>query len=193
MRLSDPELIIKFNNGNTAAFEELVYRYDRQVLSLALKYLKDEDEAKDVYQEVFIRVYKGLKKFQFKSEFSTWLFRVTTNVCLTYKTRTAKREYVSIDEERDEEDSIRGYTLQSDVNETSPDSILSGNEIRQQVNEAVDLLPPKQKMCFMLKHYEGYKIREIAEIMNCKEGTVKKYLFDSIKKLREHLNSVYKI
>ena len=79
MAFDEKELIILAQKGDNAAFEQLVYLYDRKVLSLALKYIKDEDFAKDIYQEVFIRVYKGLKNFRFKSEFSTWLFRITTN------------------------------------------------------------------------------------------------------------------
>ncbi len=191
MNLSDSDLIIEFNNGKAARFEELVYRYDRQVLSMALKYAKDEDDAKDIYQEVFIRVFKGLKNFQFKSEFSTWLFRITTNVCLTYKSRGNKRKFVSISEEWDDKDYQKDFTPEADQNETSPESLLSGNEIREYVDEAIDLLPPKQKMCFILKHYEGYKIKEIAGMMNCKEGTIKKYLFESVQKLRTHLSTVY--
>jgi RNA polymerase sigma-70 factor (ECF subfamily) len=66
-----------------------------------------------------------------------------------------------------------------------------GTDLGEIVNTAVESLSPKQKMTFILKHYEGYKIREIAEIMNCKEGTVKKYLFDAIKNLRKKLSPVY--
>jgi RNA polymerase sigma-70 factor (ECF subfamily) len=71
MELGDADLIIQAQKGNENAFEELVYRYDRSVLSIALKYTLDEDDAKDLYQEVFIRVYRGLKNFRFESEFST--------------------------------------------------------------------------------------------------------------------------
>jgi RNA polymerase sigma-70 factor (ECF subfamily) len=191
MAISDSDLIIEFNNGNTARFEELVYRYDRQVLSMALKYAKDEDDAKDIYQEVFIRVYKSLKNFQFRSEFSTWLFRITTNVCLTYKSRGSRRKFVPITEEWDEKNLHKEFIPETGYDDTSPDKILSGNELREYVDEAIDLLPPKQKICFILKHYEGYKIKEIAGMMNCKEGTIKKYLFESVQKLKTHLRTVY--
>ena len=70
MALSDNELIIQAKEGNDTALEELIYRYDRSVLAIAIKYVHDADEAKDIYQEVFIRVYRGLKNFQMKSELS---------------------------------------------------------------------------------------------------------------------------
>ena len=104
MPLNDTDLIIQAQKGDQSAFEELVYRYDRSVLSIALKYSVNEDDAKDLYQEVFIRVYKGLKNFRFQSEFSTWLFRVTTNVCLTYKNRSKHHLRVSINNEFDDDE-----------------------------------------------------------------------------------------
>ncbi len=73
MALSDIELIHQVKQGNDNAFEQLVYRYDRTVLSIALKYTGNTDDAKDLYQEVFIRAYRGINNFQFRSEFSTWI------------------------------------------------------------------------------------------------------------------------
>jgi RNA polymerase sigma-70 factor (ECF subfamily) len=191
MQLSDTDLIIQAQKGNQNAFEELVYRYDRNVLSVALKYANDEDDAKDLYQEVFIRVYRGLKNFRFQSEFSTWLFRITTNVCLTYKSRSKEHLKVSIDNDLDDEAQEKSSSPELVYEGLSPEEISSGANIGEIVNEAVESLSPKQKMAFILKHYEGYKIREIAEMMNCKEGTVKKYLFDAIKNLRKKLSPVY--
>lgn len=191
MQLNDTDLIIQAQKGNQNAFEELVYRYDRSVLSIALKYSNNEDDAKDLYQEVFIRVYRGLKNFRFQSEFSTWLFRITTNVCLTYKTRSKEHLKVSIESDFDNEENEFSTTKELVYDGSSPEEISSGADLGEIVNSAVESLSPKQKMTFILKHYEGYKIREIAEMMNCKEGTVKKYLFDAIKNLRKKLSPVY--
>ena len=192
MDLDDTDLILQAQKGNENAFEELVYRYDRSVLSIALKYTLDEDDAKDLYQEVFIRVYRGLKNFRFESEFSTWIYRITTNVCLSYKSRSKDHLRVSINnnDDDDEENEI-GEARELIYDGSSPEEITSGADIREIVNEAVESLSPKQKMTFILKHYEGYKIREIAEMLNCKEGTVKKYLFEGIKNLRKKLNPIY--
>jgi RNA polymerase sigma-70 factor, ECF subfamily len=191
MQVNDTDLIIQAQKGDQNAFEELVYRYDRSVLSIALKYAVHEDDAKDLYQEVFIRVYKGLKNFRFQCEFSTWLFRITTNVCLTYKSQSKHHLKVSIDNEFENEENEFTETEKIVFEGASPEEISSGTDLGEIVNSAVESLSPKQKMTFILKHYEGYKIREIAEIMNCKEGTVKKYLFDAIKNLRKKLSPVY--
>jgi len=191
MQLNDTDLIIQAQKGDQNAFEELVYRYDRNVLSIAMKYAINEDDAKDLYQEVFIRVYRGLKRFRFQSEFSTWLFRITTNVCLTYKSRNKEHLRVSIN--KSYEDDENEFTAKEELvyEGSSPEEITMGTDLGEIVNTAVESLSPKQKMTFILKHYEGYKIREIAEIMNCKEGTAKKYLFDAIKNLRKKLSPVY--
>ena len=191
MKLSDTDLIIQAQKGDQSAFEELVYRYDRNVLSVAMKYANDEDDAKDLYQEVFIRVYRGLKNFRFQSEFSTWLFRITTNVCLTYKSRSKEHLRVSINKNFDDEESELSATEELIYDGSSPEEISSGTDLGEIVNAAVESLSPKQRMTFIMKHYEGYKIREIAEMLNCKEGTVKKYLFDAIKNLRKKLSPVY--
>jgi RNA polymerase sigma-70 factor, ECF subfamily len=191
MQLNDTDLIVQAQKGNQSAFEELVYRYDRNVLSIALKYANNEDDAKDLYQEVFIRVYRGIRNFRFQSEFSTWLFRITTNVCLTYKSRSKEHLRVSIDKDFDDEENEFSTTKELVYDGSSPEEISSGADLGEIVNAAVESLSPKQKMTFVLKHYEGYKIREIAEMLNCKEGTVKKYLFDATKNLRKKLSPVY--
>ena len=191
MQLNDTDLIIQAQKGDQSAFEELVYRYDRNVLSITLKYANNEDDAKDLYQEVFIRVYRGIKNFKFQSEFSTWLFRITTNVCLTYKARSKEHLKVSINNDFDDEENEIGTTKELVYDGSTPEEISSGADLGEIVNAAVESLSPKQKMTFVLKHYEGYKIREIAEMLNCKEGTVKKYLFDATKNLRKKLSPVY--
>ena len=176
MPQTDNELINMAVSGDALAFDELVCRYDKMVLAIAVKYAEDNDDAKDIYQDVFIRVYRGLKKFKFESEFSTWLFRITTNVCLTYSSQKKKKKFVSIFNEEDEEnESISGLQDQ----ENTPEKFTASSEIFENINSAVNHLPPKQKMIFILKHFEGYKLREISEIMDIKEGTVKKYLFAS--------------
>lgn len=187
MALSDKELIINANNGNVMALEELIYRYDKMVLRLAMKYTGDSDDAKDIYQEVFIRVYKNIGRFQFKSEFSTWLFRIATNVCISFKRKHRKSNLFSLD---DENNSAYVFSLPGN-DESLPDSITENKEFGNKVSEALKNLSPNQRMSFLLKHYEGYKIREIAEMMSCKEGTIKKYLFEAVRKLRVQLAGAY--
>lgn len=190
MEVSEYDLIKAAKNGNDSAFEELIYRYDKSVLAIALNFVQDRDTAKDIYQDVLIRVYRGLKNFEMRSEFSTWLFRITTNVCLTYKSRQKRREFISLDEQVEAEDEEFGKIEIMD-SEPDPGETADSSNLREIIRNAVDSLSVKQRMTFILKHYEGYKIREIAEMLNCKEGTVKKYLFDAIRNLRKKLELIY--
>jgi RNA polymerase sigma-70 factor, ECF subfamily len=185
---SDTELINKAKSGDVNAFEELVYRYDRLVLSLAVKYVRDNDTAKDIYQEVFIKAFKGIKNFKFQSEFSTWLFRITTNVCLTHNYKIKKQQYMAVSIDDAEES---GKNIQNNYGENSPETYTDSIELTSSISNALEYLSPQQKMIFVLKHYEGYKLREISVMMDLKEGTVKKYLFEAVRKLREKLKHFY--
>lgn len=186
MALSDTELVLKAQDGNVSAFEELVCRYDKQVLSIAMKYTGNNDDAKDIYQEVFIRIFKSIKKFRFQSELSTWIFRITTNACLTYKSRESKRTRISLSHNDDEEQDNFILNLKAEEKDL-PDKAAIYSEAVRNIEYAVQKLPPKQKLCFTLKMLEGYKIKEIAKMLNCKEGTVKKYMFDAVRSVRESL------
>ncbi len=190
MALSDSELITQATSGNDSAFEELIFRYDRSVLAIALKFVHNTDDAKDIYQEVFIRVHKGLKNFEMKSEFSTWLYRIATNVCLSHKSRSKKHLYVSIDERYENEDG-ESVNVEPVDDEMDPGELMANIDLGDIIKDAVDSLSSKQRMTFILKHYEGYKIREIADMLNCKEGTVKKYLFDAIRNLQKKLKPLH--
>ncbi len=187
--LEDRRLILKARGGDVRALEELVYRYDEKVLSMAVSFVGDMDDAKDIYQEVFIRVLKALPKFEFRSRFSTYLYRIVTNVCLTHRTRDGKRRFVPIEEEQGENpDSTRqGVTLHSP---DRPDAAVINHEIASRIRAAVGTLSPRLRTVFVLRHHEGFKLREIAGIMECAEGTVKKYLFDATRRMRSQLEDI---
>jgi len=181
MTENEIQLIKKAQAGNREAFEQLVYKYDRHVLNIAYSFRNDTDDAKDIYQEVFIRVYKGLKNFEFKSAFSTWIYRITTNVCITQNNVNNRRQLDSLATEVENSDEKLSDFIQS---EDKTDNMTIKNETNQIINKAIDLLPAQQKMAFTLKHINEYKIKEIANIMNCNEGTVKRYLFNATGKLK---------
>lgn len=191
MAADDNELVLLAREGNGQAFEQLVGRYDRQVLSLALSYTRNGEDAKDVYQEVFLRVYRALPKFKFESQFSTWLFRVATNVCLTYRQRSARHVHTSIESAFDSEEGPSKSLTESLTDDRSADRQMLDSEIGGRVERAMDALSPQQKMVFVLKHHHGMKLREIAVQMSCAEGTVKKYLFTATERLRNQLKDVY--
>jgi len=182
-------LILRARDGDLRALEDLVYRYDDSVLSMAMSFVGDMDDAKDIYQEVFIRVFKALPKFEFRSRFSTYLYRIVTNVCLTHRTRNSKRRQVQI------EDEAEGYTTQVpfeglSVSPERTDARVINQEIAAQIRTAVSTLSPRQRTVFVLRHHEGFKLREIADIMDCAEGTVKKYLFEATRILRKRLEEI---
>ena len=175
--------------GQRAAFDELVCRYDKDVLNIAARYVNQAEDAKDIYQEVFLRVYRGLKRFQARSEFSTWLYRITTNVCLTHSARRKKHAHRMNETDPDGNDAEDHGTL--GVSEETSDQYMLNMEISSRVQQAMNALSAKQKLVFTLKHYEGYKLKEIAEMLDCAEGTVKKHLFTAIQRLRAQLNDLY--
>ncbi len=185
MTLTDEELIEQSKSGNATAFEQLIFRYDQVVLNIAARYTQSSDDAKDIYQETFIRVFKGLPKFQLKSEFSTWLYRIATNVCLTHKERKKKHSALSIDSDDEE------IHQEHAVSGNRTDSHLQGNEITERIDSALKELSPQQRLVFTLRHYQDYKLKDIAVMMDCAEGTVKKYLFDATHKMRARLHDLY--
>ena len=190
MEVDDRSLILSAKEGNVGAFEQLVQKYDRKVFSIASLYVQSSEDAKDIYQEVFVRVYKGLRKFEFRSEFSTWLYRITTNVCLTHRTKSKKHSHSSLDEGHDDEEGHGLHLGDTVVDERTTDQAMVNAEISENVERAIDTLSPRQKMVFTLRHYEGHKLKEIAEMMECSEGTVKKYLFTATEKMRTQLKNL---
>jgi RNA polymerase sigma-70 factor (ECF subfamily) len=159
------------------------------VLSIAARYVTRSEDAKDIYQEVFLNVYRGLKKFRFKSEFSTWLYRITTNVCLTHRSHSRKRSHVSIDSGNENSEDPHG-AVEPRSSEEMPDERAMSAEIAERLESALEMLSGKQRLVFTLKHYQGYKLREIAGMMGCKEGTVKRYLFAAVRRLRKQLEEL---
>jgi RNA polymerase sigma-70 factor (ECF subfamily) len=188
MSLTDYQLIINAQKGDMSSFEELVYRYDRHVMNIAKSFRNNDEDAKDIYQEVFMRVFRGLKNFHFKSEFTTWLFRITTNVCLTFQSR--KKNLESIDREISIGNDNTTTLAENISDYSSADEMIINSEISKYIQLALNDLPPKQKMVFTLKYYEEYKIRQIAEMMQCSEGAVKRYLFVATHKMRDKLKTV---
>ena len=189
MAPDDYDLIPHAKQGDVSAFEQLIYRYDQHVFAIAARFGNSTNDAKDIYQEVFLRVFRGLKNFQERSEFTTWLYRITTNVCLTHQSHKKKRTHVSLSESDNQEQGAIDPVAQG--HESNPEQQTVASDISMHVQEALRSLSPKQKMVFTLRHDEGYKLKEIASMMNCTEGTVKRHLFTATRRMREQLKDVY--
>jgi RNA polymerase sigma-70 factor (ECF subfamily) len=184
--MEDADLVRKAQQGDILAFEQLVFRHDKKVLSIAARYVTSADDAKDIYQEVFLRVYRGLKRFRFKSEFSTWVHRITVNVCLTHRSRRRRTmQSLLLLDDRNEEDAEAHGEIRDPAG--GPDHQAVNADISSSIEKALVSLSPKQKLVFTLRHFEGYKMNEIAVMMNCMEGTVKRYLFTATRRMRDQL------
>lgn len=148
-------------------------------MQLALQLMKNRYDAEDLYQEVFLKAYKKLHQFQFKSEFFTWLYRITVNTAYNYK-RKASRMYFQEPGEDNGYDPLT--SLPADENRAS-----ERMEILNAVKDSLGELPQQQRTVFILKHLQKQKIKDIAKILDVTEGTVKKYLFRAMEKLRVQL------
>lgn len=185
----DNQLVIRAQKGDNIAFEQLVMKYDRLVLNIAYSYRNNKYDADDIYQEVFLRVHKGLKNFQSRSKFSTWLYRITVNVCIEYKRKEKLQNHQPLnnyDNENENSVSIES-TLDSGI---ETDKQVLENETNNLIQKEINKLPKQLKMAFTLKYFQGLKIKEISKMMNCSEGTIKGYLFTSSRKLRKKLKPI---
>ena len=184
----DEELLIKrAQRGNLQAFEALVHRYDAKVMKVIYNMVHDFEDARDIYQEVFIKVFKSIDKFRFQSEFYSWLFRIVVNTCISFRKKRTKHQYDSLDEFPTGDD--KSWKIVKNDNGHDPEQQLLNTELSEQIQRSIDQLSAKQKAVFILKHYHGYKLREIASIMECAEGTIKNYLFRATQKLQNSLQA----
>ncbi len=188
-------LILAAQAGNRAAFEELVRRYDRDVLRLALNILRRPEDARDVYQEAFLKIYKNLHRFRFECSFYTWIYRVVTNVCLDHLRRRSSRPEDQAPEPatnvREEATPPDFFDRQQENRAAAdPERHLMGKEIGRQIAAALALLSPRERMVFEMKHYHGLKLRAIGEALGTSEETVKNSLFRATRKLRVRLEGL---
>ena len=186
-------LVRKAQEGDRASFDELVRRYDRDVLRLAMNIVHRAEDARDIYQETFLKVYRNLHRFRFECSFYTWLYRVATNVGLDYlRRRTTRRE----DQAPVPEDAEGGiardfFDRQPQLNpSTNPERQYLGQEINGRIQEAMKRLSPRERMVFEMKHYEGMRLRAIGDVLGTSEETVKNSLFRATRKLRESLDGL---
>ena len=183
--MADTELVLQAQNGNSDAFEKLVGRYDRRILSLAFSFTRNSDDAKDIYQETLIRAFNSIRKFQMKSEFSTWLYRIASNVCISFKYR--RKKSMDVFRQNSSMDAIDFDPAPTPDNSNSVEGEFMRAELGKQIELALSTLSPMQRLVFTMKHYEGYLLREIASLTNCTEGTVKKHLYVAVRRLQQQL------
>jgi RNA polymerase sigma-70 factor (ECF subfamily) len=191
----DRALIERAQAGDREAFEALVRRYDRDVLRIALNILHRSEDARDVYQEAFLKIYKNLPRFRFECTFYTWMYRVVTNVCLDHlRRRNSRPEDQAPESAHHAQGDAPGGDffdrLQEPGAASDPERRLRGLEIGSRISTALDLLTPRERMVFEMKHYQGLKLRAIGEVLGTTEETVKNSLFRATRKLRLQLEGL---
>ena len=185
VRATEADLIREAQAGSRTAFDALVRQYDQAVLRLALHLTGSEQDAEDIHQEAFLKAYRYLGNFRFECSFYTWIYRITTNLCLDLlRRRKSRREdqAVMLDSSGEEIDLLTNVTDQRAS--ANPDRELSRKILAERIREALDKLTPRERMVFELKHYQGLKLRTIGEILNTTEETAKNTLFRATRKLR---------
>jgi RNA polymerase sigma-70 factor, ECF subfamily len=187
---SDTELIRMSRTGDRMAFSTLVRRHDRAVFGLIARYVDNAEDAKDIYQEVFLRVHRGLNDFRFKSEFSTWVYRITVNICMDHAKRIKRSVFAHAErfDHTANDDSAPRFEPVSPA--PGPDQGSIDADIAGRIRSALNQLPPRQRMVFILRHEEGHSMKEIASSMGCGEGTVKRYLFEATRTMRSELRDL---
>lgn len=191
--LDDRSLVAEAQVGNRAAFEELVRRYDRDVLRLALNLMKRPEDARDVYQEAFLKVYRNLHRFRFECSFYTWLYRIVTNVCLDHlRRRQARPEDQAPENPAYHEDGVTDFFERQREHRPTldPERTLFGLEIKARIALAMERLSPRERVVFEMKHYQGLKLRAIGDVLGTTEETVKNSLFRATRKLRSALGEL---
>ena len=182
--IPDEIYVQKTIEGDVEAFNELVQRHHARIYGLAYRMLGNPDDASDATQEAFLEAYKSIQSFQFQSKFLTWLYRVGINVCQQYKRKSDSRERT-----------LTTYTQDFHERETQyanehPDRLLLKTERDQLVQQAINQLPLKQRMVITLFYMQQMKYREIAELLDCSEGTVASRLNTAVRNLKSRLEEL---
>ena len=188
----DFSLIREVQRGNHAAFERLVYAHDQGVLRLALRITGSQADAQDIYQETFLRAFKKLAGFRYECAFSTWIYRIATNVCLDHlRKKNNRREARPAEVNLDGEEYDLLNQLPDDRAVSNPEREVLRREIGAHISRALTRLTPRERIIFELKHYQGLRLRTLSGILNCSEATVKISLFRATRRLRLHLTGTY--
>jgi len=187
VKMDEPELIRAAQRGDQRAFEQLVRLYDQNVLRLALNLLRSPEDANDIYQEAFLRVYKNLHTFRFDCSFHTWLYRIVTNLCLdALRKRRVRREENTV-VETSEGFLDRMDTVEESRADSNPQRQLMSRQLQRRIQEVLGGLTPRERAVFEMRHYQGLRLRAIGDMLGTSEEAAKNCLFRATQKMRAAL------
>ena len=188
--LNDREIITAIREGDTSAFKFLVRKYETRVFHHCLRMVGDREESTDLTQEVFLKVFRNIHKYEHGYAFYTWLYRITVNCCIDYF-RNAKRKIKKISlsqlDNWDQSDNAREQDIPDE--RYGPEVNLMNSELRGVLNSAVSKLSENLRSTIILKEIEGFSYAEIAEISECSIGTVKSRMHRAREELKDYLTS----
>ena len=187
VELDESALIRAAQQGDQDAFAQLVRVYDQSVLKLAMNLLRSPEDARDVYQEAFLRVYRNLNNFRFDCSFHTWLYRIVTNLCLDQMRKRKVRKEESTVLTTSEGPLDRMDTVPEERVDGDPQRNLFSGELRNRIKEVLASLTPRERMVFELRHYQGMRLRQIGEVVGATEEAAKNCLFRATQKMRAAL------
>ena len=181
MEKSDEALMLQLQTGDLRSFDTLVKRWEKPLLNYCYRMVNDIALAEDLRQEVFLRMYRSAKTYRPTAQFSTWMYRITTNLCLDTLAKQQRRKEVSIDPylESESEDFDERLIDPSEA----PDAVLVKKETENCVRLALARLPENQRVVVTLRHYNDMKFHEIAEILECPISTVKSRMVAGMERL----------
>ena len=185
MTRTDEELVARATAGDQDSFNQLVARWERPIYALAYRTLGREEEARDVVQEAFLRAYRGLKGFKGEAKFSSWLYRITLNLCRDWIRRERRAPIVQVPEGVDPVDLADAQVSPTE----SVEELVGRREMSKAVAKAMAELPEEQRVAIMLKEYHGLTFQEIADMQGCPLSTVKTRLYQGLSVLRRHLET----
>ena len=184
----DERLLIKQSKcGSVDSFEQLIEDNRKKVYNIALRMLGNPEDANDVTQEVFLRVFKSMRGFKEQSSFSTWIYRITKNVCLDEIRKKKKNNLVYIDKQIEYGDGQ--VTMQLEDERETPEEAAERTELSLRVREAIAMLPEQHRILIVLRDIQNFSYDEIADILKCPDGTVKSRINRARSALREILHS----
>lgn len=171
----DQLLVERAQRGDKHAFELLVAKYQRKLVRLISRIVRDPAEVEDVAQEAFIKAYRALPQFRGESAFYTWLYRIAVNTAKNFLVAQGRRAPTSTEKDAEEAETFEDAGQLRDIN--TPESILMSRQVAMTVNAAMDKLPQELRTAITLREVEGMSYDEIAELMGCPIGTVRSRIF----------------